>query len=115
MIGRFLLVIALACIGTAGKEDMMHMTVRPLALDVVGDGPMTTLIVVGSAPELRRVRYSLIVEGRSFTRHAGTTTLYGEQQIISRVRLPTGERWTATLLVESEGTPPYRLVRTSAY
>jgi len=114
MTGNFILMVVLACMGPTGEEGMMHMTARPLVLDVVGDGPTTTLIVAGSAPELRRVRYSLVVEGQSYTRHAGTATLHGERQVISRVRLHTGERWTATLMVETEGNPPYRLVRTSA-
>lgn len=115
MNGHFMLMVGLACIGQTGEEDMMQTSARPLVLDVIGDGPTTTLIVAGSAPELRRVRYSLIVEGQSYTRHAGTATLYGERQIISRVRLHAGERWTATLMVETEGRAPYRLVRTSAH
>jgi hypothetical protein len=116
MNGLFALLVGLICIGSVGEEkDGMHITTRPLVLDVIGDGPTTTLIVAGSAPELKRVRYSLVVEGQSYTRHAGSATLYGERQIISRVRLQAGERWTATLMVEAEGNPPYRLVRTSAH
>ncbi len=106
--------VALACTGPTGEEGMMHRTARPLVLDVIADGPTTTLIVAGSAPDLQRVRYSLIVEGQSYTRHAGTATLCVDRQVVSRVRLHNGERWTATLTVESEGNPPYRLVRTSA-
>jgi hypothetical protein len=105
-------IVMVAALLLVGPE-MMGTQGRPLELDVVSSGATATLVVAGSAPARQRVHYTLIVEGQSYTRHAGSVTLDDERQTLSRVRVPTKGEWTATLLVESEAAPPYRIIRKS--
>ncbi|PCD01622.1 hypothetical protein COC42_15955 [Sphingomonas spermidinifaciens] len=96
-------------------QEMTGLQGRPLELDVVSSGETATLVVAGSAPARQRVRYTLTVEGQSYTRHAGSVTLDNERQTVSRVRVPAKSGWTATLFVESEAAPPYRITRKSEH
>ncbi len=87
---------------------------RVLTLESQTHNGMAELTIFAHSITPVAVRYELVVEGDSVTRHAGATrVLPGDQHMLSRVRINSNSHWCASLKVRQDDGMEYRLVEGS--
>jgi hypothetical protein len=98
------------------KDTAMNEQRRVLTLESQTRDGTAELIVFAQSNTPVAVRYELVVEGDSVTRHAGATrVLPGDQHMLSRVRVTSKSSWCASLKVHQDDGMDYRLSEGSCY
>lgn len=114
-IPRGLLALVTAAIGIPmHSQALPRDPAHPLNLTVEHDRSRVIVRVHACADPPTRVRYELLVEGASRTRHVAATTAGPHDQVISQVLFGENERWTARLIVHLPGGDDYELTAQSS-
>ena len=82
-----------------------HEPARAIVMDVEEDNDTITVILRGHASTSQQVAYELLLEGRSTSRHKGTTQLAaGRESVLSTMTMSAAGTWCVRAeIVEADG------------